>query len=138
MKRLKILSKTPASYIGHAILEINSAIDSGHSKISIQELAKSLENGTLFTLLKDKCDFDDSLFSKEDKEYFLRNLRDLYSVMPVPNRKILARNNGLCVLVEYLLTLYDRSLGTVGRINAWDVDDYNESQRRKTKGRSKR
>ena len=71
-----------------------------------------VENKRLFAYLESRPskEFDFSLVKKEDRDYLDRNLRDIALALYSRERKKLGvENNGLCLLLGYLMVLVETS-----------------------------
>jgi hypothetical protein len=84
---------------------LNAAIDTGkYNDISLQEVANRIEKGTIFEFLQTHLgdDIDLSTFEKERQQQLTSEWQDMLQAMS-PRRKFAVENNGLCLLIAYLL-----------------------------------
>ncbi len=103
--------------------ETNSSIDYDKIRMSVKEMRDILQNDKLFQFLenhKDEFGATVGLMSDpKDREYISRNLKDLaFAMEGREKRKFAVENNGLCLLLGYLIELIQRS---AGQQQAWDV-----------------
>jgi hypothetical protein len=84
---------------------MNAAIDTGkYNNISLQEVASHIEKGTIFDFLQ-TClgdDIDLSTFEKEKQQQLISEWQDMLQAID-HERKFGIENNGLCLLIAYLL-----------------------------------
>ena len=84
---------------------LNSALDTGkYNDITFREVGEEIEKGTIFDFLQTRLveDIDISIYGPEEKKELLAEWQDLYAAVSAP-RKFGVNNNGLCLLVAYLL-----------------------------------
>ena len=93
------------TYLTFLAFFLNGAIDTGkYNDIGLQEVADHVEAGTIFDFLQTRLidDIDLSTFEKEKQQELTIEWQDMLQAMN-PRRKFLIENNGLCLLVAYLL-----------------------------------
>ena len=84
---------------------LNSALDTGkYSDLSYDQVAKEIENGTIFHFLRShlKDDIDLSIFDASKEAELLAEWRDMLIAVSV-RRKFGVENNGLCLLLAYCI-----------------------------------
>ncbi len=84
---------------------LNSALDTGkYRDITLQEVGDQIEQGTIFEFLQTRLlgDIDLSLYKEKEKKELLEEWQDFYVAVNA-SRKFGINNNGLCLLVAYLL-----------------------------------
>jgi hypothetical protein len=84
---------------------LNGAMDSGrYDDLSIDEVKKEIETGTVFPFLKSRLgrDIDLSILSTADEAELLAEWQDLLAAVS-PRRKFGVERRGLPLLVAYLL-----------------------------------
>ena len=84
---------------------LNGAIDTGkYNDISFQEVADSVKAGTIFDFLQTRLadDIDLSTFEKHKQQELTTEWQEMLQAIN-PRKKFLVENNGLCLLVAYLL-----------------------------------
>ena len=85
--------------------ELNAALDTGkYNNISVQEIKDQIDNGTIFDFLENNLhgDIDLSLHDKGTRKMLLGEWQDLVWAVSAP-RKFGVSNNGLCLLIAFLL-----------------------------------
>jgi hypothetical protein len=106
--------------------EANSAIDYSKIKVSMKEMRDILQRNKLFEFLaKYKDEFGATvglMTDAKDRDYLNRNLEDLALAMEGrEKRKFAVENNGLCLLLGYLIELLQRNAGQ--QQATWDVKE---------------
>lgn len=84
---------------------INSAIDTGkYSDITFKEVADKIKAGSIFEFLQNRLvgDIDLSILDESKRKELLSEWQDLLAAVST-RRKFGIENNGLCLLVAYLL-----------------------------------
>lgn len=84
---------------------LNSALDTGkYSDVSFDEVAKHIEEGTIFEFLAARLsgDIDLSIFDEASKKELIEEWQDILAAVSA-RRKFGIQNNGICLLVAYLL-----------------------------------
>jgi hypothetical protein len=84
---------------------LNSAIDTGkYSDITFKEVADQINAGTIFEFLQTHLvgDIDLSIFDESKRKELVSEWQDLLAAVSA-RRKFGVENNGLCLLVAYLL-----------------------------------
>jgi hypothetical protein len=93
------------TYLTFLAFGLNSALDSGkYSTVTYREVVDHIESGTIFAFLRDRLgeDIDLSLLDATKQEVLLEEWQNLLNVADA-RRKFGVENNGLCLLVAYLL-----------------------------------
>jgi hypothetical protein len=93
------------TYLTFLAFGLNSALDSGkYSTVAYREVVDHIESGTIFAFLKDRLgeDIDLSLLDTPKQKVLLEEWQNLLNVADA-RRKFGVENNGLCLLVAYLL-----------------------------------
>lgn len=81
---------------------LNGALDSGeYNDITIDKIAEKIKNKTIFQYLKEDVHVDLGYLTDEDKKELIDEWSSMWSEI-YENRKLLIRNNGLCLLIAYL------------------------------------
>jgi len=84
---------------------LNSAIDTGkYTDITYREVADNIKNGAIFSFLRKRLngDIDLSIFDQEKERELIDEWQSLLNAVDA-RRKFGVENNGLCLLVAYLL-----------------------------------
>ena len=84
---------------------LNSALDTGkYNDVGFDEVARHIEEGTIFEFLASRLsgDIDLSFFDEPKKSELLQEWQDMLAAVSA-RRKFGVQNNGLCLLVAYLL-----------------------------------
>lgn len=84
---------------------LTSALDTGkHNNVSFQEVTNQVAAGTIFEFLKTRLagDIDLSIFDAAKQREFIAEWQDMLSAINA-RRKFGIENNGLCLLIAYLL-----------------------------------
>lgn len=84
---------------------LNSAVDSKkYQDVSVQDVGKVINNGTIFDYLEQKMagDIDLSIFDAEKRKALQDEWADMYNAIDA-RRKFGVEQSGLCLLVAYLL-----------------------------------
>ncbi len=84
---------------------LNGALDTGkYSEITFKEVAEKIEAGTIFDFLQTRLsgDIDLSIFDESKRKELVSEWQDLLAAVSA-RRKFGVENNGLCLLVAYLL-----------------------------------
>lgn len=85
--------------------ELNAALDTGkYNDISCQEITDQIEQETIFNFLESQLqgDIDLSLHDDADRQELMKEWLDFFLAIDAP-RKFGVKNNGLCLLIAYLL-----------------------------------
>lgn len=106
MKRLTRLT--------YLLTEVNSALDTGkYNDISIEEIKNQADQNKLVEYLKHKLgkDVDLSLLESEDINELNNNFADISLALSNRERKKLGiENNGLCLVIGYLIGMIQQSM----------------------------
>ncbi|MBF0327210.1 MAG: hypothetical protein HQL42_19385 [Alphaproteobacteria bacterium] len=83
---------------------LNSAIDTGRYKVTFNEVAAEIEAGTIFDFLAKRLsgNIDLSIFDTNDRNELVAEWQDMLAAINA-RRKMGIENNGICLLIGYLL-----------------------------------
>lgn len=84
--------------------QVNGAVDSGkHSHVSFEDVAAHLDAGTIFKYLQETIEyFDVSIVTEAERTELTEEWYSLWNAVDA-HRKFCVDNNGLCLLVAYML-----------------------------------
>lgn len=81
---------------------LNRALDSGkYSNITINKIAEKIENKTILKYLEEDIYVDLGYLTDDDKKELIDEWSSMWGTI-YENKKLLVRNNGLCLLIAYL------------------------------------
>lgn len=84
---------------------LNAALDTGkYADLTFKEVADCIEDGSIFNLLKKRLgnDIDISIYDRNKQNDLIAEWQDLLNTVSA-YRKFGVENNGLCLLISYLL-----------------------------------
>jgi len=103
------------SQITFFIFEVNAVLDTGRYNFSFKEIREQVQNKNIISFLKEKCgnDIDLSLYSDENKTKIENALSNVAEGLDGrERRKTGIENNGLCLLIAYLVEMIQTDYDT--------------------------
>ena len=91
--------------------QLNYLLDRGYYEMPIDEMKAKIRDGSLFDFLKKKSMddyFDLSIFDSNDKKELLESFDRMANAID-EDRKMGVKNNGICLLLAYVIQLIQQS-----------------------------
>jgi hypothetical protein len=81
---------------------LNGLLDSGnYQSVTIEEIVEKIKDKTIFKYLKENFNIDVGYLTDANKEEIIDEWLSMWSSID-EDRKLVVRNNGLCLLIAYL------------------------------------